>query len=95
MTTRRMWFWNLLLFGIQASAVIWAHSVGASWLTLAAELVGLLLLGVAAFVYVDRVHVPRASRRFQQRLAASLAAHAAEVAARDAQRAIAPVREAA
>jgi hypothetical protein len=66
----------VLLVAVEATLVAWAHALGVAWSTLAAELAGLLLLGVAALVYV--VRVPRAVRRYERQLAAALDAHAAE-----------------
>jgi hypothetical protein len=85
-----MWFWNVLLVAVEATALVFAHCVGVPWSTLAAELTGLLLVGVAGPVYVVRVHVPRAHHRFEQRLQASLADRAALIPAEDDVRAAPP-----
>jgi hypothetical protein len=90
MSRRRMWFWNLFLLAVEAAALVFAHCVGVPWSALAAELAGLLLVGVGGLAYVVRVHVPRAHRRFEQHLRASLAARAALMAAEDGEQPVQP-----
>jgi hypothetical protein len=94
MSRRRVWLWNLFLVAVEGAALVFAHCVGVPWSALAAELAGLLLVGVAGFVYVVRVHVPRAHRRFQKRLKASLGARAALMEAEDGVGAAPPRRPA-
>ena len=62
MSTRRIVFWNLGLIGTEAGLLIWTHSLGVSWLALALLVAGLLFTGAAAFVYLDRVHLPLSRR---------------------------------
>jgi Flp pilus assembly protein TadB len=76
MSTRRMTFWNLALVAVEAGLVAWAHAVGVAWLTVALELAGLPLAALAGLVYLVRVHVPRAQRRFERQLRAALNDHA-------------------
>jgi hypothetical protein len=72
--TTRTVGWNVGLIVVEVAASLWAHSLGASWLTILGTLGAVLALGIAGLAYVVLVAVPRSQRRHEALLRTHLTA---------------------